>query len=305
MKQLKVGICADVHQDIINNGCERLSAFIDEMHREKPDFIIQLGDFCEAHERNKSFMDIWESFNGRSYHVIGNHELDMWTHAQCKRQVYAIKDVVSYYSMPGSYYSFDCNDWHCIVLFGSEQKPDAAWEKDPHYIGREQRLWLEADLKKTSLPTMIFCHQGIDRGGTIDEIYVRRILELANEDAGWKKVQFFFSGHHHNDYHNIINEIHYIQINSMSYQWLGRENRLECFMPDIYEKYPFLLHTVPYKDPLWAVMTIDDDGSVCIKGRKTEFLGPSSFDGDSAFQNGMYPTVPYISDREINWRKNE
>jgi len=59
-----IGICADLHQDIIYDAPRRLQAFIDEMNELKPDFIIQLEDFCTPKIENKIIMDIWDQFTG-------------------------------------------------------------------------------------------------------------------------------------------------------------------------------------------------------------------------------------------------
>ena len=50
------GVIADVHQDIMHDGVSRLRAFVEAMNDAKPDFSIQLGDFCVPHERNAEFM---------------------------------------------------------------------------------------------------------------------------------------------------------------------------------------------------------------------------------------------------------
>ena len=292
--QLKFGVCADTHQDLFPGVCERLAAFIEEMNREKPDFIIQLGDFCQPNKRNESFMDIWRSFNGPSYHVLGNHDTDGG---------YTRDDVASFWGMPGPYYSFDFKGWHFIILYGSDEMlPGIRGDGYPRYIGKEQRLWLADDLEKTKLPVILFCHQGADLdtdAGLIEGTYIRRILEKANEKAGWNKTRLFLSGHHHRDYHNIFNGIHYVQINSMSYQWLGDKFPLERYEPAVHEKYPMLKYMAPYKDPLWALITIKNDGSFDIKGKESSWIGPSPLEMGYDFNYDPYPSVPYISNRKI------
>ena len=41
---IRIGICADLHQDIMHDGPERLTTFLEAMTVQRPDFIIQLGD---------------------------------------------------------------------------------------------------------------------------------------------------------------------------------------------------------------------------------------------------------------------
>ena len=79
----RIGICTDLHQDIIPDAPQRLQAFITEMNELKPDFIVQMGDLCEPKPSNQVIMDIWNQFKGAKYHVIGNHDTDGgFTHNQ-------------------------------------------------------------------------------------------------------------------------------------------------------------------------------------------------------------------------------
>jgi calcineurin-like phosphoesterase family protein len=293
---LKIGICADVHHDLIPDGIPRLTAFIDEMNREKPDFIIQLGDFCRPYEYNLPFMDVWNSFNGPRYHVIGNHDNDGG---------FGCEGVLKYWKSPDKYYSFDIRGYHFIVLYGSDTRPEVEVKGYPRCIGHEQQHWLADDIDRTNLPVILFIHQGIDidtdeENGSIKEgIYIRRILERANEKAGFQKVRLFLSGHYHRDYCNNYNGIFYAQINSMSYQWLGQKYPCERFDKSVYEKYPWYKFMAPHKDPLWALITIDSNGEINIHGRRSEWVGPSPADMGIGIWDEPYPAVPYISDRKL------
>lgn len=288
----RIGICADVHQDLMHDGERRLKAFIDEMKILKPDFIIQLGDFCGPYQTNRGFMDIWNDFKGPSYHVIGNHDTDGG---------FSFQQVVDYWKGKGIYYSFDSNGYHFSVLNGNE-RPEGDTSRWPSNISNRQIEWLENDLNSTHLPVIIFCHQGIDIdvNGAIERASrVRVLLERVNKKAGFNKVQLVFSGHHHQDYHNVINEIHYVQINSMSYYWMGSKYRQMRYDEKINKNHPWLKDTAPYKDPIWAFLTIYQDSAFEIKGMKTDFVSPAPKElGFEEFEK-IYPVVPYISSRKI------
>jgi len=136
-------------------------------------------------------------------------------------------------------------------------------------------------------------------GGIENATQSRLVLERANAKAAFRKVQIVFSGHHHLDYHNVINGIHYIQINSMSYQWLGERYQHIRYSESVDKLHPNIKETVPYRDPLWAVIDISQDGSFTLQGRKSVFVGPSPTElGMPAYEFG-YPVVPVISDRRI------
>ena len=279
---VKFGICADVHKDVIHDADRRLKIFVDEMNGREVDFIVQLGDFCRPYEKNRVFMEIWDSFNGPVYHVLGNHDTDGG---------FTREQTVEFWRSEGKYYSFDMNGYHFVVLDGNDRHEGAA-QGYPRYIGPEQAAWLKKDLAGTELRTFIFSHQSLeDSGGIENGTEIRRILEEANEQAGFGKVVASFSGHHHTDYHKKIAGIHYIQINSMSYQWVGEKYRYKRFNEEIEKANPWVSYTVPYKEPLYAIVTIRNEGIFEIEGTRTEYIPPSPSELGYPEQQGRSPAI--------------
>ena len=108
---------------------------------------------------------------------------------------------------------------------------------------------------------------------------VRAVFEKANHSAGFRKVLACFSGHHHRDYVRQIRDIVYPQINSASYYWVGKKYARNRYSDALHAKFPYLTHIVPYKDPIYAVVTLDPTrGFLQIEGRKSEFVGPAPWD---------------------------
>ena len=288
---LRFGLCADVHKDIMHDADARIRAFVDDASARELDFIIQLGDFCRPYDYNLEFMSIWNSFPGKKYHVIGNHDMDGG---------FTREQVVAYWKSPGRHYSFDLKGYHFIVLDGNDEDPSpdrpAGYAR---YIGREQLQWLEKDLRETQLPCLVFSHQGLDNdlGGIHNATQTRLVLEKANKEAVRQKVLYVFSGHHHQDYSNTINGIHYIQINSMSYQWLGDDFKHIRYSEEIDKSHPWIKYTVPYRDPLWAVAEISADHTLQLYGKKSSFVGPSPEELGVDLYDYGYPIVPHISDK--------
>ncbi|WP_316817561.1 metallophosphoesterase family protein [Pedobacter nyackensis] len=292
-KKIKFGIITDLHHDIMHDGIERLSAFVNAMNVEAPDFIIQVGDFCIPKKANVPLMDVWNQFKGAKYHVIGNHDTDGG---------YTRDQVVEFWNAKAKYYSFDANGFHFVVLDGNENNESEYRPKGyARYISPTQVEWLKKDLEETSLPTIIFCHQGLDNdsGGLENGTLLRYTLEQANNKAGKQKVILVISGHHHQDYYNQINKIHYVQINSASYQWLGDDYKEIRYSEEVDKARPNIKYTVPYKDPLWAMVEIEGKGKITIKGRKTVFVGSSPEKLGVKMNEYIYPIVPYISDRKL------
>lgn len=284
-EKLKIGIVADVHQDIIHDGYARLRFFMDDMKKRKPDFIIQMGDFALPRKQNQPFLDIWNEFEGPGYHVLGNH--DMRDFGFTKQQ------TMDWWKMEKRYYSFDHNGFHFIVLDGNEQNPEP-WTGYPRYIATEQREWLKNDLAKTTKPTIIFCHQSLEKpeGGVENNEEVRNILEKAKNSSNQLKVIACLSGHHHTDYVREINGIPYIQINSMSYKWVGSKFEHQRFAPHVEQSYPAVRKTCPYKDPLYTVLTLDmAEGKLHLEGRKTSFISPSPKEIGVPDSENMNPVI--------------
>ncbi|MCK5461523.1 MAG: metallophosphoesterase, partial [Bacteroidales bacterium] len=198
-EKVKIGMVADVHQDIIHDGYARIRFFIEEMNKRKPDFIIQLGDFVMPRKRNQPFLDAWNEFEGPRYHVLGNHDM--------KDFGFTKEQTMEWWQLQKPYYSFDHGDFHFIVLDGNEQNPEPWTDMYPRYIGPEQQEWLKKDLKETSKPTIVFSHQSIEspRGGIANHEEIRKILEGQKASSGQLKTIACLNGHHHADYVKEIN----------------------------------------------------------------------------------------------------
>jgi hypothetical protein len=284
------GICTDVHKDIMVDADARLSAFIQEAAEKKPDFIIQLGDFCRPYDYNQNFLSIWNSYPGDKYHVIGNHEMDGG---------FTREQVVNYMKSPAKYYSFDKHNFHFIVLDGNDRNPapDRA-SGYARYIGEEQKSWLISDLKSTKYPVILFSHQTLEGDGIENRNDIRGILESENRSAGCNKVIACFSGHHHTDYSTRINGIYYIQINSMSYRWVGEKYQVIRYSQEIDNKFPWIKSTIPYKDPLFAFVEINNR-HIIIKGKKSSYIGPGPVEMGMPKQPENDQITPLIRNRKL------
>lgn len=276
-KKLVFGIVADVHKDLMPDANERLEVFISEAQKRNADYIIQLGDFCMADTKNKDFMDIWETFKGPKYHVLGNHDMDKNSK----------KEMLEFWDMPKTYYSYDFHDFHFIVLdanFFYKAGVFIDYEKSNFYVDSEYRTfidneqieWLKTDLEATELPTVIFSHQSLwhYQWGVKNRLTIQKIMEKHNN-----KIICCMNGHNHIDFHHSQNGIDYLEINSMSYQWIEDKYRnMDRYPKAMYSKYKWLPNMATYKDPLYAFATFDPKGSMIIEGVKSQWMPPSPFD---------------------------
>jgi len=282
--KLQIGIVADVHQDVIHDGYARLRFFMDDMKKRAPDFIIQLGDFALPKPQNQPFLDVWNEFEGPAYHMLGNHDM--------RDAGFTREQTMAWWEMKERYYSFDQGDFHFIVLDGNDKNPKP-WSGYDRFIGEEQKEWLKEDLKNTLKPTVVFVHQSLEaEEGIANGEEIRKLLEQSKTDSKQSKVIACLCGHHHTDYVKEINGIPYIQINSMSYKWVGGKYKKERFAPHIESAFPWLKSTCPYKDPLYTVLTLDaKEGKLNIEGSSTSFIAPSPKEIGMPNANEMHPTI--------------
>ena len=274
---LRFGIVADVHKDLMPDADDRLKTFIDEAITREVDFVIQLGDFCMRDPANAGFMDIWSTFKGPKYHVLGNHDMDRNSK----------DEMLEFWEMPNTYYSYDFQGYHFIVLDANFLYQDGNFIDYENsnfyvdsslrtYINNEQIEWFKADLEATTLPTMVFSHQSLwhYQWGVKNRLSLQKILE-----SNKHKVVCCFNGHNHIDFHHHQNGIDYIEINSASYQWMEDKYRnTERYPQELYKKYKWLPNLATYKDPLYAIATLDAKGTLTIEGVKSEWVSPSPFD---------------------------
>jgi len=228
-KVIKLGIITDVHIGFVPKSEQRLSRFLEEMKKVKPDALIQMGDFAYPNKKHQPYVNQFNKAHKVTIHAIGNHELD---------QGLTRDDAVKSWGIPGYYYSKVVEGIKVIVLDGNDRgSPTYKNHSGYHsYIGQEQQEWLKKELESATQPVLVVSHQPLAGAGTVDNAKEMQQLLSQYKD----KILLAMNGHAHVDQHLQIDGVNYLHINSASYFWLGGKVRL-----------------APYKDPLFTTMTID------------------------------------------------
>jgi predicted phosphodiesterase len=228
-KRLRFGMITDLHYaDIAPRGSRhyrqsqgKLAECLDLMKQEQVDFLIELGDFKDQatppeHDGTLGYLKTIEAqfqgFEGPTYHVLGNHDMD-----SISKQDFLSQVTNTGIAPDASYYAFDAQGLHCIVLdanfMANGQAYDSGnfdWTKT--YICPEEMAWLERDLGRTRKKVLVFCHQCLD--GT-ESHHVKNCAEVRQVLEDSKKVLAVFTGHNHAGDYSLINGIHYYTLKAV------------------------------------------------------------------------------------------
>lgn len=298
-EKLTFGIVADVHHGMMPDTHQRLEKFIEAAIEKEVDFIIQLGDFCHREEKSKPFLKTWNEFQKNKYHVLGNHDMDLTSKA----------DIMDFLEMSKSYYTFDEKGVRFIVLDANFLYQDGKfvdydkgnfYVNDSYrtYINDEQIEWFSSELADSNLPIIVISHQSLwhYQWGVKNRLALQKQMEKYQH-----KIICCMNGHNHIDFHHTQNGIDYIEINSMSYQWIGDKYKTQRYPAELVKEYKWLNHLAPYEEPLYAFASLDPKGSLEIKGKKSQWISPSPQESGIARQVYGNEYSPIISDYKIDF----
>ncbi len=284
----RFGMIADVHHGLAESTEQRLAEFIEAASGRDLDFIVQLGDFNHPVRAARGFLSIWGEYRGPRHGVLGNHDMDMGSK----------EHAVDMWEVPGRFYSFDAGHLHFVVLDANNLYRDrkyVPYADANFYVDASVRAhlddcqldWFAGDLARTDRQTVVFVHQPIDeiwRGGSCQNRHrVRAIMQEANRRSGWQKAVACFQGHHHEDKHETLRDVHYFRVNSSSYNWVGGQ-------------YGRMAH---YDRSLYSFVTITEDGDIVIEGREGRWIPPTPAERGVPTAERLTPS---IEDRRLSFR---
>ncbi len=307
MKSIRFLSFTDLHhqpQVFVHDSASYLRSVMERAVRERASFIVQLGDLLHAPKRNGRLADVYNDFSIPTYNVFGNHD--------CDQEGYEY--VLRMYRLERGYYSFDQNGYRFVVLdpnyvfpgHGSVHFHPNHGSSSKGYIPNEQLAWLERTIAETDLPCVIFSHQSLERSdGIVNRDDAWKILCAANRRRK-RSVILCVNGHYHDDHCCIMNDVCCLDLNSVSYHWTDPENHL--YADDVYERSPISRHCLYYKNPLSAVIEIENDSLITITGTDGSYLCPVSEEQKRALDQRRLSyeriTVPFIRNYKIDLTVN-
>jgi len=281
---MKFSVFADIHYcpGVFMSGDEaHLDIIQKRAEAENCEFIIHAGDFCHGPGRDNvaGYLKKYNDFHIPSYHCLGNHDTDGTSYAE----------TLEKYNMPDGHYYFDNNGYRMIVCDPNYYLLDGVYYHYDlgnyykhgelrDYMPPEQLEWLKKTIESSPYPCILISHESFERdqGGVKNMKAVQKIINDANK-AKPHSVIMCINGHHHRDYIRILDNVIYFDLNSASYDWLGKTHTL--YPASLCKEYRNLNHTVVYNDPIHAVITLEEIPeiggiAVTIDGMESEmFLG--------------------------------
>ncbi|QDT93874.1 metallophosphoesterase family protein [Gimesia algae] len=257
---VRIGLVTDLHyadkppvgSRYYRETLTKLKEAATQFDSDRPDFVVFQGDLIDSGkslEQEKTHLqtvvNAISAIPFPKYYVLGNHCVDQLKKAEFLQGVGQKK----------SFYSFDQNGFHFVVL-------DSCFKSDGTPYGRknftwtdanippEELAWLQADLKQTAYPAIVFAHQPLDLKDTDSHAVknsseVRKVLEQSG------KVTAVFQGHSHRNKYSEIKGIHYCTMVAMV-EGSGLDNNGYSTL-DVYEDGSLILNGFrKQKDYRWS-----------------------------------------------------
>jgi 3',5'-cyclic AMP phosphodiesterase CpdA len=160
-KVLKIAHITDVHIRPEYNAVARFKKCLEMVKKDKPDMILNGGDSIYAADyddiKKERVVELWNCWKNSlavvkgipMYSVLGNH--DMWWQGKGD-ELYGKPGVLKMLGLQNSYYSFDKNGWHFIML-------DSNHPKNPGMLDEDQWNWFVQDVQNSQgKPILIMSH---------------------------------------------------------------------------------------------------------------------------------------------------
>ncbi|MBE6688679.1 MAG: hypothetical protein E7588_05310 [Ruminococcaceae bacterium] len=286
----------------LKGDIEGMKEILDAAEREKVDFIIHAGDLCHGPSHVADFVSNINDFHIPVYHCLGNHDAD--------RTPY--EDVLKYYNMPDGYYYFDDYGCRMIVCDPNYYLLDGEYVKysmgnyyahpdERDWMPPEQLAWLEKTIDESPLPCILISHESFERCDGVKNRYdVQKIINEANK-KNKNRVLMCINGHHHRDFIRVLDNVIYFDMNSSSYDWVGKPHN--AFPEELCKKHCALNKTVVFNSPLYAIVTVEGS-RVKIKGMETTmFMGINRREiGYPVYDDAGREVTPAVQNADITLR---
>ena len=299
---MKFSIFSDLHHlpgVFMGGTAEDLALIRDRAVREGCSFVIHAGDFCHGPSHVQDYLKLYDAFPLPVYHCLGNHDTDRTPLAETLRL----------YHMPADHYFFDEGGYRFIVCNPNYYRDGDAYVAydmsnyyafGPYrdYMPPEQLCWLRETIASAPGPCVLISHESFERpDGVKNRDEVQAIILEANRRRP-HSVILCINGHHHRDFLRILDGVAYLELNSASYDWVGKKHNL--YPEDLCQTYSLMSNTLVYNDPIHAVITLEGS-SITIDGMESSmFMGFNRQDTDNpVYDAAGRPVTPRVQSAKL------
>ncbi|NLG14794.1 MAG: hypothetical protein GX561_11425 [Lentisphaerae bacterium] len=304
MNTIKFCAFADIHYYpgvFPRDSWDWLDQILDHAEQEQVDMIIHLGDFTHTPQKCIDYVNHYNDFKIPTYHTIGNHDDDGNSH----------EVTLECYRMESGHYYFDQNGFRFVIVDPNYYKLDGEYihfSSSNYYkhnalrdwVPPEQLEWLADTINHSPFPCILFSHESFERenNGVQNQDDVKAIINAANAKCPGK-VRMCINGHYHRDFIRILDDVVYFELNSANYEWVN--NKHECYPREVLDRWKLACNTVMYNDPIHAIITLTEDGSIQIQGMKSElFMGVTrEMTGNPKFDSHSRPVTANVQSMNI------
>ena len=213
----------------------KLAECVAVMNREKPAFLIELGDFKDLGPDKSAtvgYLDKIESvfagFQGERYHVLGNHDFDALDKAEFLAHISNAGQpkAIAHYSFVRGGVTFIVLD-ACYTSAMEDYRP-GNWDWRDANVPPEQLDWLKRELDAARGPAVVFCHQCLDPQADANHL-VRNAADVRAVIEHSGKVRAVFTGHQHSGRIGNANGIAYYSLRATVLDSGAEENSYATF----------------------------------------------------------------------------
>lgn len=280
------------------NHSERVRDIISAVQQEQCEFIVSGGDFACTSEMQTA-VELFKNSGISIYHTLGNHDTDVLTHPK----------VTSIYGMPGDYYAVDIKGIRFVFLntnyFRDQNGKFHVTDRNNmrNFPGAERALppeqmeWFKQTVRTSPFPCIIVSHHMYLHRLQSQAEEINSLIREVRHSPG--RVVLWIGGDEHIDEFKIQEGCGLLILNSTSYYWTNQTHNL--FGKNIHQNYELAGNLLIYNTPLYAIISVDSDGTVTIEGRKSSWykevspmkagLTKDLFRSGEAFQHSVIPEV--------------
>lgn len=293
----------DLHHypgEFLDDKWERWDKIVARSVEENAAFIVGLGDYVHEPEKNRAFAENMLNAPKDLYLALGNHDTE---HS-------SLAYVLSLYQLPHNYYYFDRDGYRFIVLDANysyidgeylHYNPGVARHK-PGVIPPDQLAWLAQTIDESEYPCILLSHHSIERpDGILNRHDLWKVIDKANAKRP-HAVMLYINGHHHRDHCTIVNGVCCLDLNSAAYQYISPP--FPRYPAEVLALAHGMAYTMNFSEPLSAMITLEGDAKIRIRGLTGEFLfGLTDADVEEMDQGRLSylrRSVPFIRDYEVD-----